>query len=126
MPDAKVKKNILIGDDVANIRMMFKNSLEAKYHILLASDGQEILTTFKNRPDLDLLVIDLKLPDTDGIKVIKAIRSKNLDLPIIIITGYPTTENIMESKMLNVQGFYNKPFNIDVICKKIDSILSPV
>jgi len=125
MPNSKVKKNILVGDDVASIRMMFKNALEAKYHILLASDGQDILMAFKNRPDIDLIVIDLKLPDTDGIKVIKAIREKNLNMPIIIITGYPTTENIMESKKLNVQGFYNKPFNMDVVCKKIDSILSP-
>jgi len=60
--------------------------------------------------DYDLLIIDLKMPGMDGLSVIREARRRNLDLPVIIVTGFSTEANAIEAINLGVTGYLTKPF----------------
>jgi len=71
----------------------------------------------------DLLVADLRLPDIDGMEVIKQLKEENPETEVIVITGYGTTATAVEAMKLGVHDFLPKPFTEDQIKTAIDEAL---
>ena len=116
--------NVLVCDDVANFRLLTKKVLtEDGYFVHTAADGHEALEMINNRPDIQLLVLDIKLPDINGLEVLGRVRIKNKTLPVIMISGYTSTESILQAKKLGIQGFFTKPINWDQFREKVKEIL---
>jgi DNA-binding response OmpR family regulator len=118
------KKNlILIVDDEAEIRSLLKEFLEEKgFEVLLAEDGQKALELAeKHIPDL--VITDLLLPKEHGIDVMHEIKDRFF-MPIIAISGIYKKEEIKEKiNDIYLDGYYEKPLNLEELFKGIQAIL---
>lgn len=79
---------ILIVDDEKNILKLYQAELEDEgYTIVTANSGREALEIFE-KEDPDLVTLDVLMPDIDGIQVLRQIKEKRPDLPVIMLTAY--------------------------------------
>jgi two-component system nitrogen regulation response regulator NtrX len=100
---------ILLIDDEKNIRRSIKLILEGEgYWCQEAANGQEALAQ-QDEWEPDLVVLDLMLPDMDGLKVLREIRSRSERTVVIMISGHGTVQNAMEAVHLGAYDFIEKP-----------------
>jgi len=108
-------QRILIVDDEELIRASLKKAAtEEGYEAFLAENGKEALSLVEEI-SLDLVLLDLKLPDMNGIDVLKKIKQLNEDLLVIIITGYASVESAVKAIKLGAYDYIKKPFKADSI-----------
>lgn len=107
-----MKNKILVVDDEAHICDIFYRILtKGGYKVSTAANGKKALEiTKKKKPDLVLL--DLKLPDLDGIKVLRQIKEIRKDIMVIVITAYGTVKTAREAMKLGAYDYISKPFNL--------------
>lgn len=118
------RKNILIVDDELLIRDLLYDFFSEKNWIVSVSDsGSRALELLKTRR-FDLALIDLKMPDIDGIDLIKSMQARYPSLPIVIITAFPSFESAVEALRLKIEDYITKPFNINKLFKTVCDILS--
>jgi len=103
---------ILVIDDEQGIRSLLDTLLSRKgYDVVLAESGRKGLELFRReRPDV--VVLDLKMPEMDGVTVLKQLRSVDLKLPVIILTGAGTPEREQQVRALGVTEFVEKEFSL--------------
>jgi len=105
--------HILIVDDQPAIRMLLAEVFHtAGLHVHEAPNGRAAIDTFQSNP-IDYLLIDLKMPDMDGIEALRAIRSIDADVEAIMISAYGDADNIEAARKLGVHKFFTKPFDIE-------------
>lgn len=118
------KNTILVVDDEAEIRLLLRDFLEKHdFTVLDAADGQEALKLAgEHHPDL--VITDLLLPKEHGIEVMQAIKDRYL-LPIIAISGIYKQEEI-KTRIGDVfiEGFFEKPLDLEAILACVRSILN--
>jgi CheY-like chemotaxis protein len=84
-------KTILIVDDNENDRLMCERELRNEgYAASSVSSGPEVLQFVKMNPHPDLIILDIKMSPVDGMQVLKQLRAKNLFIPVILYSDYPT------------------------------------
>lgn len=102
--------NLLIIDDQKLIRDSLKLALNDEgYHVLLAENGKQGIAVLKKN-NIDLILLDLKLPDSNGIDILKQIKAINPECIVIMMTGYGTIENAVAAMKLGAFDYINKPF----------------
>jgi two-component system response regulator (stage 0 sporulation protein F) len=81
-------KKILVADDEMAIRLLYSEELkEEGYEVYLASNGREALEIVDRIP-LDLVILDIKMPELDGIEALRQIKERQPDLPVLLSTAY--------------------------------------
>lgn len=111
----KTKAQVLVIDDDAVVGHSFDRVLSEKgYSVDTALSGEEGLEDVENR-NYDVIFTDIKMPGIDGIEVAERIRKKCPWTPVVVITGYGTTENEAKASVLGVSGFVRKPLTPEVI-----------
>jgi DNA-binding NtrC family response regulator len=108
-------ETILVVEDKESMADMLKETLESEgYGVISAKDGAEGITYLKERK-IDLVLTDLKLPDKDGIDVLKASKEENQLRPVILMTAYGSIEKAVEAMKGGAFDFITKPFDIDYL-----------
>jgi len=116
-------KRILIVEDNKLIRVALKEAIKREdFEILEVENGKQALHKFEEN-HLDLLIMDIKMPDIDGLQVLKKIRVVNKELPIIIISAYKNLGKDPEIALGNVSAFMAKPIDIKLLKAKVTEIL---
>ena len=116
------KTRLLMIDDnvqlVEAVKEYFKSSdkIEVKY---VASDGLEGLKLIEEHDDYDVVVLDLVMPNKDGLWVLEQIKEKGLDKKIIVETSYNAMDVIRQVSEYGVQYYLLKPFDLEVLEKRI-------
>jgi DNA-binding NtrC family response regulator len=87
---------------------------EAGYQVALAATGHAALDTMFTK-QFDLMVADLRLPDMDGLDVIKRVKQKWPDTEVVVITGYSSVDSVVTSMKLGAYDYLAKPFTDDQI-----------
>ncbi|MDP3791744.1 MAG: response regulator [Candidatus Omnitrophota bacterium] len=102
------KKKILVVDDEIDFTELMKLRLEASgYDVIILNSGEDALNTVKtDKPDAVLL--DIMMPGTDGIAVLKQIRALDAKLPVFMVTAFSNEERIKLAGKLNATGFIVK------------------
>jgi len=81
-------KKILVVDDEENIRQLYKEEFEERgYEVTTVADGTQALAAFDTQK-FDLVTLDMRMPDIDGIETLRKMKEKNSTLPVIICTAY--------------------------------------
>jgi DNA-binding response OmpR family regulator len=103
---------ILLIDDELSIRGLLATLLERKGHtVLLADSGRKGLMLYKQeRPDA--IVLDLKMPEMDGLAVLRELRAAGMDKPVIILTGAGNEESESQARLLGAAAFIEKQFSL--------------
>ncbi|MEW6416639.1 MAG: HD domain-containing phosphohydrolase [Nitrospirota bacterium] len=104
------KEKVLIIDDENFILQLSKDILtKSHYEVKTTSDGREGIKLLE-KDTFDLLLTDIKMPNINGLDVIRHVRVTNKEIPIIVITGHGTLDIAIDSLRLGAQGFILKPF----------------
>lgn len=105
--------NILVADDEEDLRWSLSKSLQRRgspYHVTCVSDGNSALAELQER-NYDLVVSDLRMPGVSGLELIREIRSRKPQVPIIVMTAYGSEEVQREAQRHNAL-YIEKPFDI--------------
>jgi DNA-binding NtrC family response regulator len=106
-------KTILIVDDERAIRDSIKMILEyEKFDVAFAEDGIVALERLRDHA-VEAVLLDIKMPGEDGLKVLRKIRQERPDLPVIMISGHGTIETAVEATRLGAYDFLPKPLDSD-------------
>jgi len=114
---------ILIIDDEPNIRRLFRDELEEDGHTIeQAGDGAEGLAEL-DRANYDLVVLDLRMPEMNGIEFLEQVRGGRPDLPVIVCTAVRGAESEYELWASKVSAILNKPVDLELLKKEIAKTL---
>jgi len=113
---------LLMEDEFSVAKGLEMVMREEGYEVDLADTGQKALDKF-GVSDFDLLVADLRLPDMDGMEVIRQVRDKRPKTNVVIITGYPSVSSAVEAVKMGVSDYLRKPFTDDEIRAAVEKAL---
>jgi len=103
---------ILIVDDEPLIRWTLSERLTQEgYATVEADTAKAALARFG--PDIDLVLLDFKLPDSDGLHVLRQMKAADGDVPVILLTAFSSVETAVEAMKQGAYHYANKPFNLD-------------
>jgi DNA-binding response OmpR family regulator len=120
----EVPPAILVMEDDLNVAKGLEMVLtEEGYRVDMAGTGKLAMKAFKEKK-FDLLVADLRLPDINGMEVIKRVKADKPETEVIVITGYGTTATAVEAMKMGVHDFLPKPFTEEQIKDAIKEALA--
>jgi DNA-binding NtrC family response regulator len=116
-------KKILIADDEKNMIWAMKRALKNEdYKIITASDGKEAVEKFK-KEDPDLILLDLRMPEMNGMEALREIKKEDSKIPVIMITAHGTMESAIEAMKIGALDYISKPFEIEELKVQIRKAL---
>jgi DNA-binding response OmpR family regulator len=122
MTQATRRRRVLIVEDEPALRLSYDRAFRPRYDLAFATNGAEALEQLEqHRPDV--AVLDMRLPDTDGIELLRRIRVSYPDLPVIITTAYLSIEPQLKVLDLPHSGYIVKPFRLDELGARIDAVV---
>ncbi len=105
-------KILLVDDDENIIRALRECFAGFRYELEIARNGQEALTkVFEG--EYNLVMLDVNLPDFSGMEILRKIKEKMRELPVLVMTGFVSTDAAIEAMKLGAHEFVTKPFDID-------------
>jgi two-component system, NtrC family, nitrogen regulation response regulator NtrX len=112
----KEQRKILVIDDEPELRELMKDVLEDEgYQLFCAGSGADGIA-LNTQEDPDLILLDMRMPEMDGIATLRAIRTSDDQVPVIILTGYGCPDTIRDAADLDVSEYLSKPFeNRDLV-----------
>jgi len=118
-------QRILIVDDEASLRTALFRALDRKgYQVITSATYKEAETVSQTDKALDLALVDLRLPDGDGIELMSKLRTMHPNIQVIILTGHASIETAVEATRKGAFHFVTKPCNLDEIMTLVDRALS--
>jgi DNA-binding NtrC family response regulator len=117
---------ILVVDDDAIVIKSCKRILEAEGLEVSTVPGADEALEMIKKYEFDLLLIDVKMPKHDGVFLMREIKKVIPDMPIIVMSGYPTPETISDVLKLGATQFIPKPFRPDELIKTLRPVLQKI
>lgn len=110
---------ILLVEDEEHLLEALKLNLELEgYHVTTATDGKKALKLFKEER-LNLVILDVMLPEIDGFKVAETIRLENSEIPILFLTAKNTSEDRVAGLKRGADDYLTKPFNLEELILRV-------
>jgi DNA-binding NtrC family response regulator len=116
-------KSVLVVDDEIGTRESLKMILKNDYEVFLGKNGEEALLQMKEHSP-DVILLDIILPDLDGLKILEKIKQKEPDSIVIMITATRTVKTAVEAMKLGAYDYVTKPFDADELSLIISRALS--
>lgn len=114
--------SILVVDDELLIRdLLYDFFVEQGWRITIAENGQQALNALAGQ-NYDLVLTDLKMPEMDGMELIRTLRQRHPGIPVMIMTGFPSVDSAVEALREKVADYIVKPFNINQLYKIASSV----
>ena len=105
---------ILIVDDEEVVRRSFMRILEGKCKVQAVWNWAQVADAMQEAP-VDVVLLDLRMPEMDGISVLRALKQHWPESEVIVITGYPTLETAKQAVSLGAYDYLTKPINPDQV-----------
>ncbi len=118
---------MLVVDDHAMVREGVKHALESlggEIDVVEARDAQEALRTVEQHPDLDLVLLDLGLPGTDGFSTLERLHQSNAALPVIILSASDDRAHVMTALSMGAAGFIPKSYARELTLQAVRLVLA--
>ncbi len=117
-------ETVLIVDDEKNYLVVLGAFLSGEGYETLTADSAQRALEIVETTDLDLVLTDMKMPTMDGIELLKRIKQKVPDLPVVMMTAYGTVEKAVEAMQLGAFNFILKPFQNETLKQVIHKAVS--
>jgi DNA-binding response OmpR family regulator len=119
-------KRILLAEDDDNLGVLLKNYLIVKnYDATLCINGKEALESFQKNA-FNICIIDIMMPEMDGLTIAKEVRKISQNIPIIFLTAKNQKEDIIEGFITGADDYITKPFSMEELIYRIEAILRRV
>jgi two-component system, OmpR family, alkaline phosphatase synthesis response regulator PhoP len=121
---AQAKANILIVEDEEHLQEALKLNLEMEgYEVSAAADGVAALKAVEQEY-FDLILLDIMLPELDGMSVLETIRIKGLETPILILSAKTSSEERVMGLKKGADDYLSKPFNLEELLLRVDKLIA--
>ena len=120
MGSAVSRRKVLFVEDEPSIRTTYARCFATSYEMVFAGSGTEALRRLETF-EPDVLVLDMRLPDTDGIALLQLIRSSRPGLPVVVTTAYVSMEPLMNVLDLGHSRYLVKPYELSELAAAIDA-----
>jgi signal transduction histidine kinase/HD-like signal output (HDOD) protein/CheY-like chemotaxis protein len=120
------RQAVLVVDDERHIREILKESLESNgYSVEVASDGEQALALLRKNI-YQLLILDIRMPGRDGLALLREAGGfAGASMPVLVLTGMASEQEILEAKSLGAAACMRKPFQVDALLAQAASLLAP-
>ena len=116
--------NILIVDDEGDIRESLKDILEDEGHKIFLAENAEEARLIKNKEEIELILLDIWMPDCDGITLLKEWASENkINCPVLMMSGHGTIDTAIEATRIGAYDFLEKPISLQKLLNSINTAL---
>ncbi len=125
MSTTNQKNKILIADDAELNRSMLALMLGDQYDFVFATNGAEAVDILKSDEDIDLILLDLNMPEMDGFDVLRVMNNHHWieEIPVIIISAEDSIEFMTQAYQLGVTDYINRPFRALVVQRRVENTL---
>ncbi len=103
------QQKILIVDDEDGLRTLLRSELESSGYSVEEADGGNMALEMVERTTYDVIILDIRMPDVDGLSVLRDIRSKKIPSKVVMLTGVGELKVAKESVALGADDFLSKP-----------------
>ena len=123
-PDNQIKGTILLADDEAMVLDIGTQMLKRLgFNVIPVESGSKAIETYKEKKDsIDIIILDIVMPDLGGAEVVDAIKTIDPDSKIVLSSGYGKDRKITEM-IQNCHGFIQKPFSMQELSVSLQSIM---
>lgn len=113
---------ILLVDDETRFRESLARRLRMReYEVVDVGDGEEAVKLVRNDTDIDVVVLDRKMPNVTGEQVLRDMKSFRPEIQVIMLTGHGSMESAVETGRLEAHAYLEKPYDFDELVKTIES-----
>lgn len=116
------RPRVLFVEDETGLRQAYQRYFERRYAVAFAPSGAEARARVRDFAP-DLVVLDLRLPDTDGIDLLRDLRALQPDLRVVVTTSYASMQPLFEVLGIPYSGYLVKPFSLSDLEAQIDGAL---
>lgn len=118
-PPSSLRKVLFVEDEAA-LQYSYQRFFEGRYSMAYAPTGAEAMRQLEAF-EPDVLVLDMRLPDTDGIALLQRIRERRPTLPVVVTTAYVSMEPLMNVLDLGHSRYLVKPYELSELAAAIDA-----
>ena len=111
---------LLVDDEVPFVEAMTRRLGKRELSVLTAFSGPEALEVLKKHGNVDVVILDVKMPGMDGVAVLKAIKSRYPLMQVVMLTGHGTVESALEGLRSGATDYLMKPIDIDELIAKAE------
>ena len=116
--------SILVVDDEAPfVRALSRRLDKRDFAVEAASNGLEALEKLQNDPDIDVVLLDVKMPGMNGLEALKAIKKKHPQVEVIMLTGHASIESGFEGMKCGAFDYLTKPCDLEILEKRIEEAI---
>ena len=115
--------NVLIVDDDKSVSTALRITLEDKYDVTTTGSATDAFNHMAGNR-VDLVLLDIKMPEMNGLEALQEIKGRHPEMTVVMLTAYPTEENVQKAWELGANGFLSKPFELDALRDFVDKALS--
>lgn len=120
------RSTILVVDDETEFCRLLERSLgRTKWRVLSATDGRGALKMLKDGR-IDLVILDIRLPDMDGIEILRRIRGERPNVPVLMLTAHGAMDTARRTMELGAYDYLTKPFDLPTLEKVIEEALRDI
>lgn len=112
------EKVLLVDDEVDFLETLSERMRVRDMDVTTSASPLDAIKKVQEK-DYDAIIMDLKMPQMDGLQLLKVLKEKNPDLQIILLTGHATVEKGIEAMKLGATDFLEKPVDLEVLTEKI-------
>lgn len=115
---------ILVVEDERKVASFLRQGLQEEGHAVeIAADGAAALDTLLEEPGYDLVVLDLMLPKRDGFEVLKTLRQRRIQTPVLVLTARDAVSDKVTGLDLGADDYLTKPFSFDEFLARVRALL---
>ncbi|KRM10489.1 response regulator transcription factor (plasmid) [Paucilactobacillus suebicus] len=115
-------KILIVDDDKEIVQLLEIYVKNEGYEAMAAYDGKEAMTKLNTNPDIALIILDIMMPEIDGIEVVKQVR-KDSQIPILILSAKTTDMDKIQGLITGADDYVTKPFNPLEVMARVKSLL---
>ena len=121
MTEPHPRRRVLFVEDEPALRFSYERFFRNRFDVAFAATGAEAMSQLEaTRPDV--LILDMRLPDTDGVDLLRRVRELRPEIPVFITTAYVSMEPRLRVLDLPFNGYLVKPFELRDLGDRIDAL----
>jgi len=110
---------LLVDDEVPFVEAMTRRLTRRELHVETAFSGPEALERLESQGNIEVVILDVKMPGMDGIQTLQAIKSKYPLVEVIMLTGHATVESAIDGMKLGAFDYLMKPCDMEILVDKV-------
>jgi DNA-binding NtrC family response regulator len=112
-------KILLVDDEIPFVKTLTKRLSRRELNIITAFSGQEALAQLEKDPDIEIIVLDIKMPGMNGLRTLEEIKREHPLVEVIILTGHSTVDSAIRGMRLGAFDYLVKPCDIDQLISRM-------